>query len=40
MWHVLDIAIPEGFQVPPPRLRKQADQLSEEWVTKFQAGIE
>jgi LPS sulfotransferase NodH len=36
----LDIVIPEDFQVPPPRLRKQADQLSEEWVTKFQAGIE
>lgn len=35
----LGIAITDGFVLPSPRLRKQADSLSEEWVAKFQTGI-
>jgi LPS sulfotransferase NodH len=35
----LDVQVPAGFQVPPPRMRKQADYLSEEWVTKFQHSV-
>lgn len=31
----LEIKRPAGFQVPAPRIQKQGDSLSEEWVARF-----
>ena len=31
----LDIAIPEGMDIAPPRLRKLGDELSEEWARRY-----
>ena len=35
----LGVKIPEAFEVPPTRLRKQADDSSEEWVSRFRSDI-
>jgi LPS sulfotransferase NodH len=31
----LETPVPEGLLVPPPRLQKMADELSEEWVSCY-----
>lgn len=31
----LDLSLPAGASLPPPRLRKQADDLSEAWVRRY-----
>jgi hypothetical protein len=31
----LGISLPEGFTFPPPRVHKQADAMSEEWVARY-----
>jgi LPS sulfotransferase NodH len=35
----LDITAPAGFRGPAPRLRKQADHLSDEWVVRYRDGV-
>ncbi len=35
----LQIPLPEPYEFPPPRLQKQADELSEEWVKRYQEGM-
>jgi trehalose 2-sulfotransferase len=34
----LKIKLPADFQMPAPRIQKQADQLSDEWVDRFTRG--
>lgn len=31
----LDIPVPDPFELPPPRVKKQADTLNEEWVRRY-----
>ena len=31
----LDLPISEGLKIAPPRLEKQADQVTEEWVERY-----
>jgi trehalose 2-sulfotransferase len=31
----LEIKLPAGFQVPTPRIQKQGDSLSEEWIARY-----
>jgi LPS sulfotransferase NodH len=33
----LEIPIPEGFTVEEPKMKRQADELSEEWVRLYNA---
>ncbi len=35
----LQISLPEQYQFSAPRLQKQADELSEDWVQRYQEGI-
>lgn len=34
----LEIKRPAGFQVPTPRIQKQGDSLSEEWIARYTRG--
>jgi LPS sulfotransferase NodH len=33
----LGVSVPDDFQVPGPRMQKQADHMTEEWVARFTA---
>jgi LPS sulfotransferase NodH len=33
----LGVSVPDDFQVPSPRMQKQADHMTEAWVAKFTA---
>ncbi|MBV9279722.1 MAG: sulfotransferase [Chloroflexi bacterium] len=38
--HYLGIHLPEDYVFPTPRLQKQADDVSEQWVERYYQGIE
>lgn len=34
--HAIGISLPEGFTVTEPKMKRQSDELSEEWVRLYQ----